>query len=499
MIRNLLAGLVLCFLAFSTNAQIVAVPILGSPLTLNVVANPQPLQNLYQNPAATNITMADDAVRNVPLPFTFPYFGQNFNNSWMYSNGAISFQGPNATYGFCCSGQSLNPGLDSSYNYSILPLWTDLIASNNRGHFVLGTNNTMTYGWYNVTEYGNSQLNSFEVKIDSTGAIDMRYAGTFVSLNHEVTIGLVGNAQNGEFYQYYYGRGLNLGLTQLSFVSDPCLTNPLYSPTCSGYQEAYTQQQCFINPLYSPVCPGYAQAFYEQQCSISALYDSTCPGYAQAYQDKLISDACKANPQSSPTCAGYQITAVASSPTVMQEITAIPNTVSVIASPTVQSTITPSAAASTATNPTTPIAQATNSQSSTAAVVQTVTATSSQTETKTVENKPQSTPASERKVASTSDAKKQANERAKEATGEMKSATTMEAQVAAQNTVIGLMGYTPGFGAYQTAIIPDSKQLEMARQYHKDSVDNRSALRQLNGASDRRWSEMVEGQYRITP
>jgi len=59
------------------------------------------LQQIKNNPAATLYYLYDDSNVNVPLGFTFPYFGSGFTNSWMYSNGAISFQSGNAPGGFC--------------------------------------------------------------------------------------------------------------------------------------------------------------------------------------------------------------------------------------------------------------------------------------------------------------------------------------------------------------------------------------------------------------
>jgi hypothetical protein len=74
--------------------------------------------------------------------------------------------------------------------------------------------------------------------------------------------------------------------------------NPLYSSSCTGYQQAFYDQQCSANPLYDSGCTGYAQAYYDQQCSIDALYDSGCPGYETAYfnfqcsQSALYNNAC---------------------------------------------------------------------------------------------------------------------------------------------------------------------------------------------------------------
>ena len=72
----------------------------------------------------------------------------------------------------------------------------------------------------------------------------------------------------------------------------------------------------------------------------------------------------------------------------------------------------------------------------------------------------------------------------------------MEAQTATQGLVVGLMGYVPGFSAYQNAVIPDALAAQVARQYHKPTVDNRSAQRQLSGSNEYRWKEMVDSQYR---
>ena len=57
-------------------AQIVSIPIPGSPLSLSVMANPQPLQELKNNPAATAHNLGDDGHANIPLPFAFPFYSQ---------------------------------------------------------------------------------------------------------------------------------------------------------------------------------------------------------------------------------------------------------------------------------------------------------------------------------------------------------------------------------------------------------------------------------------
>jgi ribosomal protein L12E/L44/L45/RPP1/RPP2 len=309
-----LVGLLLgCLLSIaSAHAQVVTLPIPGSPLSLNVMANPQPLQNINNNPAATQYQLWDDGYANVPLPFTFPFFDRTFNNSTMYSNGAVQF-GPHvpANNTFCCNGITIDRNTPSAYNYSILMMQTDMYGSTGNNHYSLGTSNTMTYGWYNVERLGDpTNKTSFELKIDSTGGIDMRWTGALISWNTPA-IGVIGDASKGEFAVIQQG-GLNQnfnipGLTQVTtgqtpdIVIDPCTSNPLYSPTCSGYQAAYTQQQCSVNPLYSTACSGYQAAYTQQQCSINPLYSTTCSGYQAAYNEQQ----CSLNPLYSTTCSGY--------------------------------------------------------------------------------------------------------------------------------------------------------------------------------------------------
>ena len=91
--------------------------------------------------------------------------------------------------------------------------------------------------------------------------------------------------------------------------------------------------------------------------------------------------------------------------------------------------------------------------------------------------------------------KKQAEARAKAASENMKNATKMEDQVAAQGAVLNSMAFVPGFSAYQNALVPDIMQLQMARQYSKPPIDNDRARRLLGGAQERRWNEMVDSQY----
>ena len=308
MLQRILAWvlLALTFYTASSKADIVSVPILNGQFTVNVMtgADAYQLQQIKNNPAATKHNISDDGNVNVPLPFTFPYFNQEFTNSWMYSNGVVSFKSGNASGGFCCSGVNLTTSRDTSYNYSLLALQTDLIGQTNNNFYTLGTSTSMTYGWYGVNQYGNGNKSSFEVKIDNTGRVDYRFDQALITSN-AVTIGMTGDLTKGEYYQYYHGSGINKNNFGLNGTfgtgQDPCVADPLANSSCPGYAAAYLTQQCNISALYDVSCPGYATAYFNQQCGISALYNTACPGYAAAY----LAQQCNANQLYSTACPGY--------------------------------------------------------------------------------------------------------------------------------------------------------------------------------------------------
>lgn len=308
MLQRILVSVLLaltCYTA-SSKADIVSVPILNGQFTVNVMtgADAYQLQQIKNNPAATSHYISDDGNVNVPLGFTFPYFGQGFTNSWMYSNGAVSFKSGNAPNGFCCSGADLSNLKDTNYNHTLFPMWTDLIGWSNQNFYTLGTNTSMTYGWYGVNQYGTGNQSSFEVKIDNTGLVDFRFDRALVT-NNTVTVGMTGDLSKGEYYQYYHGNNLNrsnFGFNgNFSAGYDVCSSDPMSSVNCSGYAAAYLTYQCGISSLYDVSCPGYAAAYFTEQCRMSPLYDASCPGYAAAYQTQQ----CNANQLYSTTCPGY--------------------------------------------------------------------------------------------------------------------------------------------------------------------------------------------------
>jgi hypothetical protein len=228
--------------------------------------------------------ISDDSFAHIPLQFPFPLYGRIFTDSYMFSNGVVGFGSVNNHW--CCSGFDLTRSQGYQFNYSIMPLQTDLINYGSGRFLTEGTPQYQRYYWENISEYGApNNLNTFGVEIRPSGYIGMHYNQVNISTWRPVTIGVTGDTALGEFSQIYHGNGFSQGNFNhiIDSTGNICASNPLASPTCAGYQEAYLAQQCSISSLYSPSCPNYAQAYHDQQCSLNPLYDRNCTGYAEAY------------------------------------------------------------------------------------------------------------------------------------------------------------------------------------------------------------------------
>ena len=398
--------------------------------------------------------------------------------------------------------------------------------------------NTSRWSWVSEAQ----DVNFASTPLASMGHINMTFTGTD------------GGASAGE---PYLGTALSTVYARLKYsaeAADPCVANPLSSTSCAGYQQAYTTQQCSANPLYSTVCPGYAAAYKTQQCSANPLYATDCPGYAAAYHDQQCSinalyasdctgyaaayktQQCTANPLYATDCPAYAeaylnqqclldslfsnkcegyktayaikylvnldpavTTAVNSSLTTTVEIQRNDpaNVVSATGNSTVDSVLaTPSTTS--ATSPVSvvnsaPAAGTTNSASAPPPPPPPGAAAEQKADAKKTEGAVASV---EKKAGGNATAARAAaTEKAKELAKDIGRAATLEAQTATQGLLVGLIGYVPGFGAYQNSTVPDALGATVAKQYYKATVDNRSAQRQLSGANEIRWKQIVDSQY----
>ena len=324
------------------------------------------------------LTIADDQSAIVDLQFDFPFFGQTFTRSHMHTNGVVSFTATDVstpTFHWCCDGIDLQSATITvnTYNYAIAVFWTDLIQADGKAKlYTQGTDQFQRYMWKGLDEFNTNNANSVGLEIRPDGSFDMHH--DYMELtNHSYTIAIMGDVTQGELHQfdhgsgtaeqpyvfgsafedtritgwspngtqYSYQNGSTIGLTNTTTdtgggggggggdvvtqePADPCDSDPLYSSSCAGYEQAYYDQQCSQDALYDSGCPGYEEAYYDQQCSLDALYDTGCPGYAEAYYaqqcgldalydsgcpgyaEAVIAQNCSVDPLFSPTCDGYQ-------------------------------------------------------------------------------------------------------------------------------------------------------------------------------------------------
>ena len=168
-------------------------------------------------------------------------------------------------FGFCLTG----------WNYSDAGVATVITDSNNATIF--SESNTHNGG-------NNGVSGSYSKKYRLNSSVPMSTLGAFAMSPWTIGAATISNMYSNAVY-----------------TPDPCLANPLSSPSCAGYAQAYFNQQCSSNALFDPQCPGYAAAYFNQQCTLNQLYNPSCPGYAAAY----LTQQCSLNPLYAPQCPGY--------------------------------------------------------------------------------------------------------------------------------------------------------------------------------------------------
>lgn len=352
------------------------------------------------------------------------------------------------------------------------------------------------------------------------------------------SISLSWTGQDNRFWNGLYGPRIRNSDLRLLYGNDICTQDPLSSPNCPGYAQAYFTQQCTANPLYNSGCPGYQQAYYTQQCTANPLSDPGCPGYAKAYFDQQ----CTANPLYNTQCPGYaqayftqqcslnglydrncpnyatayatqQLTSKTNTTTVTttvsDPVTAQTNPVAAQTNPVAVATTTANTTSSTSptsvTSVTSVVVPAPAPQAPTAAPD----AASKDTAKDTAKDSPAApapAPAASSSEPRSADsgrrddrqnARASADTRAREVMRQAGDAKTLEAQAATQTAALALMGFVPGFEAYSQTRLPDPLMQQLQQKYGRSPVDNRRALWGLTGPSEQRWNQMVEDQYEI--
>ncbi len=242
----------------------------------------------WSDPEIIEHQIADDGWVEVPLDFTFPFYGNSYVTSFMFSNGVVGFLDPldvpgtGIVYdGLCCQGQDLSSFTGVRFNYTIMPWNTDLIDTGVGKFYTQGDETFQKYMWENLSEYyDRNTSNSFDLTIYPMGNIDVNYEQVQIN-NHAVTVAVVGDLSQGEYEQWFYNHPTNGAIFWNSQEDDPVeIANG--ESVCSVIPDSH------ISCLYYPQV--YADNVYNQQCALDPLYDYGCDGWDDAYIDEYVEE-----------------------------------------------------------------------------------------------------------------------------------------------------------------------------------------------------------------
>ena len=232
--------------------------LLGSTVYANTptfTVGSDPLLNIQNTGTALNLS--DDQMSGMkPLGFDFEFYGSTFDDVNISMNGFFTFQN---NFSVPRSRNYLSEVIPAtSFNYTVYPLWTDLINNGTQNPYIQTFGNTsdtdqyFVIGWYNAREYNNSNKNSFEaILYETTNVIEFRYDKINVS-NHDITIGLQGNNEAVSYLRYEDNNS-----TAFNRTDDWSLT------TAPVIDESFTNlsSECLVDSDFSELCDVYDLSF----------------------------------------------------------------------------------------------------------------------------------------------------------------------------------------------------------------------------------------------
>ena len=205
----------------------------------------------------TALNLGDDQMSSMkPLGFDFEFYGSTFDEVNISMNGFFTFQ---SNFSVPRQRNYLSEVIPAtSFNYTVYPLWTDLINNGTQNPYIKTFGNTsdtdqyFVIGWYNAREYNNSNRNSFEaILYETTNVIEFRYDKINIS-NHDITIGVQGNNEAVTYLRYE-----DTNSTTYSETDDFSLT------TAEVVDESFSNlsSECLVDSDYSELCDVYDLSF----------------------------------------------------------------------------------------------------------------------------------------------------------------------------------------------------------------------------------------------
>ena len=184
--------------------------------------------NLRHISATGTQTGGDDISYPVPLGFNFNFYGNNFTQAFISTNGFLSFTNP--SHG-CCNGQAV-PG--ASIENLVAGSWFDLISSTNPYYQTLGAPGSREFvaGYYNDQEFCCTGDFNFEIILhEGTNDIELQY-GHMEAIRHTASVGIQDGTRTVGL-QLLYGQNLD-SLSNQGFCigteGSPCATTGVPEP-----------------------------------------------------------------------------------------------------------------------------------------------------------------------------------------------------------------------------------------------------------------------------
>ena len=204
--------------------------------------------------SGTALNLGDDSMSGMrDIGFDFTFYDQTFDQVNISMNGFFTFQ---SNFNVSRQRNYLSETLPaSSFNYSVFPMWTDLINRNGtRNPYIQTFGNTsdtdqyFVIGWYNAKEYSNQLQNTFEaILYEGTNEIQFRYDKIQIK-THDISIGVQGNNEAVTYLRYEDNNSTTYIETDdfsvttaevvdesFSNLSSECLVDSSYSELCDVY------------------------------------------------------------------------------------------------------------------------------------------------------------------------------------------------------------------------------------------------------------------------
>jgi subtilisin family serine protease len=154
--------------------------------------------------SGTSVSLSDDSfIRSIPLGFNFNYYGDDYSEINIMSNGWLSFAYADSWYPSCVP--------TSGFSTAIVPFGQDLNPGGSDGYIKYLTqgaspNRTFVVEFNNIKNYGSSLMHTFQVVFyENNGKIRFQYINTqskpnSIGISDATTTVGIGNCATGDLY-----------------------------------------------------------------------------------------------------------------------------------------------------------------------------------------------------------------------------------------------------------------------------------------------------------